>query len=588
MKTQSFAVRLVLMGALVALTACHANADDPAGQAGELEDPVRRQNAIENISRLYTQAMTRARDQHEGEDARAIETVTNAEGSEAPGPKAIADATVAQLVTTYTDRSPTPADGLRILEILNEMQDPRGIPAFIEALEWRAEVSEEHAIRAAQALQRIDVPDDQKGNVITALSTNLARVEGSRGDDNRMRIAFIQALGHMEDNRATPALTQVMTRLSEDQSFLINRMAAEQLGALGDPAAVPDLIRSLFLFESNRPNMRMNDVAAQALVTIGRPAHEPLVELLNGGNDAANSIAENYIAAIARIDENAASQMDPVTVRVGESCYALGQLGFPEALDPILAQITPLTEMSVSDAEDADTQVLNRAHGCVIGLVSVNRSQADASRVRTALTDVYARLPKPMRPQLLVAMQHTYDPGLLPFLLEQARAEERELPDLRVLAVRSHAFIANRAEAAQLRTVIAAEPGPEDGGFRTNFEENNPALDTAQECDEDLACYIGKLGDDDAMVVRKAAYMIARYGRGNAEAVNALIEHIDHRDQYVRGDVLYALDWVSTSGSPEAVEAIDTVRRTEEGRSSWNQIKDLAMAIRARLLARAG
>src|SRR5690606_26435709 len=108
------------------------------------------------------------------------------------------------------------------------------------------------------------------------------------------------------------------------------------------------------------------------------------------------------------------------------------------------------------------------------------------------------------------------------------------------------------------------------------------------ECDQNLACYIGKLDDANPTVVRKAAYMIGRFGRGNAEALAALIEHVDHNDVPVRGDVLYAIDWVATQGSPEAVAAIDRVKRAEEGRSSWNQIASLAMAVRARLQARSG
>jgi HEAT repeat protein len=585
MKRNHIASMLGAMGVAVGiLIGCHANPDDPAGQAEELEDPVRRENAIANLQRLYTQALAAA------EGDRSVESYTGDDGREKPGPKAIADASIEQLVATYTGHPEDSQNGERILNLLLEMQDVRAMPAFLEALEWRSEVSEQHAIIAAQAIERMDLPEDQKGAAIEKLSEALDRVQGSRGIDNRMRIHFIRALGDLNDTRATPILTKVATRLSEDQNFLINRMAAEEIGRIGDPEAVDDMIKALFLFAPNQPQMRMNDVAAQALVQIGRPALEPLVALLNGDNEQANRIANNYIEAIRRRDENAAAQMDPRTTVVGEACYALGQLGFREAIDPMMGQISPLTEMSVSDAmdDDADPQLANRAHGCVVSLVSINRADDEAARIRQALIDVYNRVPKQSRMQLLVAMQHTFDPGLLDFLHEQATTEERELPDIRVLAVRSYAFLANREEARRLQQVIDDEPGPEEGGFQQNFRENAPALATAEECHEDLDCYVGKLGDDDPMVVRKAAYMIARYGRGNAEAAAALIPHIDHRDQHVRGDVLYALDWVATEGSPEAVAKIDEVRETEEGRSSWNQIKELAMAVRARLQTRAG
>ena len=41
----------------LALWGCHADPDDAAGQAGELTDPVRRENALRNIQRLYSAAL---------------------------------------------------------------------------------------------------------------------------------------------------------------------------------------------------------------------------------------------------------------------------------------------------------------------------------------------------------------------------------------------------------------------------------------------------------------------------------------------------------------------------------------------------
>ena len=61
-------------------------------------------------------------------------------------------------------------DGLAILDLLYEMQDPRGLPALLEALNWRTEVSEQHAIRAAQTIEDIDVPSAERPGVISARS----------------------------------------------------------------------------------------------------------------------------------------------------------------------------------------------------------------------------------------------------------------------------------------------------------------------------------------------------------------------------------------------------------------------------------
>ncbi|MGE0787077.1 MAG: HEAT repeat domain-containing protein [Sandaracinaceae bacterium] len=581
----------LLGAATIALSAlfvgCHAKPDDPAGQAEELSDPVRRENAIANLQNLYTSRLAAA------DGDRSVETVQNDEGRDVPGPMGVANASVGALTQTYLDHPEDAQNGERILNLLLEMQDPRAMPAFLKALDWRAEVSETHAITAAQAIERMTLPDDQVEPAITAISSALERVQGSRGVDNRMRIHFIRTLGHLGDRRATPILTSVAMRIHEDQSFLINIMAAEELGKLRDPAAVPTMIKALFLFAHNRPDQRMNDVGAQGLVQIGRPSLEPLTQLLAGENEEANRIANNYVTAVRNANAEAGANMDPRTVVVGEACYALGQLGFRESIDPLLGQVTPLTGMATADIGETQRPEISRALSCVTSLVQINREDSDTPRLRQALMDTYSHIPEEWPPeapytsraQVLAAMQHTYDVGLLDFLHGIA-ANREELFDFRVVAFIAHVMIANRDEVGRDRAVIEAEP--EGSEVRQRLEEFLPAIETAQECNDDLQCYIGKLGDSNPMVVRKAAYMIARYGRGNAAALTALIEHIDHNNVPVRGDVLYAIDWVATEGSPEAVAEIERVRGVEEGRSSWNQIKELAMAVRARLSTRGG
>ena len=51
---------------------------------------------------------------------------------------------------------------------------------------------------------------------------------------------------------------------------------------------------------------------------------------------------------------------------------------------------------------------------------------------------------------------------------------------------------------------------------------------------------------------------------------------------------LYARDEGFDASFEALVAEIDRIREAEEGRSSWNQVKELAMAVRARLQARTG
>lgn len=314
---------------------------------------------------------------------------------------------------------------------------------------------------------------------------------------------------------------------------------------------------------------------------------------MRGENEEANRIAANYVRTVTQRAPEAGALLDPRTIVIEESCFSLGQLGMREAIDAMLQHVTPLTSMEASAAnmDESNRQTYSRALSCTTSLVQINREESDTPRLRRTLIDVYQRIPEEWPPeapgasrsQILAAMMHTYDPGLLDFLHGIA-ADRQGLPDFRVVAARSYSFLASGRDVARMRAIINAEP--EAGEIRQMFEQMNPALEAATECGEDVQCYVGKLGDSNPMVVRKAAYMIARYGRGNAPALAALIEHIDHDDVEVRGDVLYAIDWVATGGSPEAVAEIERVRTAEEGRSSWTQIQSLAMAVRARLMAR--
>jgi HEAT repeat protein len=267
-----------------------------------------------------------------------------------------------------------------------------------------------------------------------------------------------------------------------------------------------------------------------------------------------------------------------------EAGHALGELGLREAIPTLIA------ESRFTDDTDDNTKAIAGARrmGAAIGLARIHRDPGDDQTVREAIQAVYQKADKEPRMQLLRAMQHLFDPGVQPFLLTVARTPEDELPDIRVIALNAFSLLANAAEAQQARALIEHEPGPEDGGFKTTFtEQNDKALTAAAECNEDLACWIRKLGDRDKEIRTKAAYMIARYGRGNASAITALVGKLDDPEETVRGDVLYALDFVADHGSPEGAAKIMDMKAHEEGRAIWAHVKPLALPTAGRLRLRA-
>jgi HEAT repeat protein len=540
---------------------CHAAEDDPKGQAGELSDPVRRENAIFNIKAIYTETLAQ-----NGGDRNSADV------------EAVADVTVGPLTQTYLDYPEDRINGLAILDLLYEMRDPRSIPALIEALNWRTEVSEDHAIRAAQTIQGMDVPPAERPKVIEALARSLERITDARSEDNKMRVAMIRALGSLKDKGATDILTTIATKQDEKQNFLINRLAAQQLGELRDPAAIPSLIKCLFLFASNRPDLRMNDVAAEALILIGRPSLKPLLGVLDGTDATANAIAKQYIDAVKARRPDLANKMTLRQVTGGEASFALGALGFSEALEPLLRE-----------AASSDTP---RKLNAAIALVRIDVPAADEERVRSTLRKVYGELPKgyagiAMRGQLLAAIAHTYDPALMPFIFEQV-VDKMANPELRLIAAQNYALLANKAEAAKLSEAIANEPPSEAGGYREKFEEHRPLLELASECDTSVDCWVSKAASADNGKARKGAYMLGRYGSGNGKAIDALVGQLGSDDLGVRLSALMALDRIADKGSSAAVSKIDELRTREEGQSVWTRFRVEALPIQARLRSRGG
>jgi len=540
---------------------CHAAENDPKGQAAELSDPVRRENAIFNLKAIYTEKLAAS-----GGDRSSPEV------------KSVADVIVDPLTQAYLAYPEDRINGLAILDLLYEMEDPRSLPALIEGLNWRTEVSEDHAIRAAQTIQSMEVPAAERSKVIQALARSLERITGARAQDNKMRVALIRAIGSLKDKGATEILTSIATKQDEKQNFLINRLAAQQLGELRDPSAIPALIKCLFLFAPNQPDLRMNDVAAEALILIGRPSLQPLLAVLAGKDSTANAIAKEYIDAVKARRPDLATEMTVRQVTGGEASFALGALGFSEALEPLL-----------QEASSSDTaRKLNGA----IALMRIDVPAAQKDRVRSTLKQVYGELPNDfagiaMRGQLLAVIAHMYDAEMMPFIYAQV-VDTKTNPELRLIAVGHYALLANKTEAANLSQAIANEKPSEEGGYREKFAENKPLLDLANECDSSVDCWISKVGSTEPSKARKGAFMLGRYAAGNDKAVDALVTQLGNDDLGVRLAALMAVDRIAVKGSPAAVAKIDELRTREEGQSVWTRFAREALPIQARLRSRAG
>lgn len=549
---------LVVPLCLAWLVACGGDPNDAADQAENLAEPSKRIEAVDNLSRLYSQALA----DHDGNRAD-------------PAVKAIADASIEALSTAYIATRQDNQVGYRVLQLIQQMRDPRSIPALAAALDWRREVNESHAVAAAQTLRDLEVPPGKRGEVIAALMKGFDKITTDRPQDQLIAKAIVEALGSLNDHVATEPLTRIAMREGSPLNFLINRLALMQLAKLGDQAAIPAFIKALF-FRSADLRFGMEDVAIGGLVRIGAPSLQPLLGLLAGTNAEANAAAATQVAALTTAGQTGMTAEGLVKQR---AVSALGALGRPEAFDPILAE-TRSTD-------------LHRKVTAAGSLLSLTLNPAQTTQAREAVIATINSLPATSmeglsaRAALMSQALNTFDPGWLPFLLTQVRDREAH-PDVRLVALQTYAFIANKQEAIDASTILSTEPTSADGGQKERFAALLPIVAAANACDVDVTCWLGKLRDNDPLVIQKAAVMIGRLARGNQQAIDALVPLIGHAKAEVRIAALGALDRIAERGAPAAVTKIDELAEREDGQRVWSQVAAEALRVQNRLRARSG
>ena len=483
----------------------------------------------------------------------------------------VVDASIERLVATYIEHPEDHQNRTLIVRLLGEMEDQRALPALKAALDWKQELNEEHAVVAAQTLRRLSIGDQQKGEVIAALSDALGRVSGGRPVDNRMREAFMLTLGSLGDSRGSPALVRAATTSRAEQHFAFNRLALEQLARLSDPRAVPALLKALFLHAPSNPQLRANDVAAEALVRVGKPALQPTIDAMEGKNKEVAAAAKAYVSAVARAQKDVPSAGMEEVVLSAELGYVLGELGFAAAL-PVLVK------------ETNSSNALRRMNGS-IALSRLILPESQSEVVRTQLENAFESAEEPEhQAQVIAAMRHTYDAYFMPFYLARIAEVEERHAIVRLAAFEAAALLADRREALELKKWIkSARHDP----YRVKFEkEYAEALKTASECGRKAACWQEKLRDANQVVARKAAYMVGRLGALSPSTESALVEQLGNSSLELRVAALSALDRAALKGSPKAEKRIDELAATEEGREIWKNFKPVARRLQARLRAR--
>jgi len=416
------------------------------------------------------------------------------------------------------------------LEALARYLDPRTRPILLEALDY-TEDDFDRATIAAGALGDMKDPE--------AVPTLIKAAEKElpvKSRANNARIAAMRALVKIGDKRAVPTLMKILTTSADDQDFLLNQKAALALAEFRDPSSIPALIKGLFM--TGRGTGIFQECRL-ALVRIGPPAVDPLIQLLQEKNADIQDMAAKFKfeepppvgtpgvvphkAAILLGDLRAKKAVPALTARLHmkargdehrSALIALGYIASPPAVEAILA-----------DLKDAKTDPAERA------------SAADA-------------------------LYLSGDRRAVPTLLEVAKSGYvmtggQKASDLRASSAIALARIAGKDTYEPFKSLAEKETAVQ-GVFGSALDR----LQVANECDRDLGCYGKKLNDPSWERSEKAAFAIAFSGDSKKgvplllSAMKPITTMIPERYP-VHQAILFALARLGTKDCKECIEKLD-------------------------------
>jgi len=416
------------------------------------------------------------------------------------------------------------------LEALARYLDPRTRPILQEALDY-TEDDFDRATIAAGALG--DMKDTESVPTLIKAAEEELPVK-SRA--NNARIAAMRALVKIGDKRAVPTLMKVLTTSADDQDFLLNQKAALGLAEFRDPSSIPALIKGLFM--TGRGTGIFQECRL-ALVRIGQPAVDPLIQLLQEKNADIQEMAAKFKfeepppvgtpgvvphkAAILLGDLRAKKAVPALTARLHmkargdehrSALIALGYIASPAAVEAILA-----------DLKDAKTDPAERA------------SAADA-------------------------LYLSGDRRAVPVLMEVAKSGYvmtggQKASDLRASSAIALARIAGKDTYEPFKSLAEKETAVQ-GVFGSALDR----LQVANECDRDLGCYGKKLNDPSWERSEKAAFAIAFSGDSKKgvplllSAMKPITTMIPERYP-VHQAILFALARLGTKDCKECIEKLD-------------------------------
>jgi HEAT repeat protein len=416
---------------------------------------------------------------------------------------------------------------------------------------------------------------------------NTVDLTGTDSASNMMNKELAGALGEIGDPKAVPVLMKLLKardnftrveavealgrmrspeavepliQLASDEGVepFLNKKAIEALGQIGDARAVPTLLR---MMTKERRGVSFHGESAFSLFQVGQPAADALLAVLEDKDEELSRWAEQNHINPASYSFKAAQVLGQLREHRAEGTL-MRQLAFKHE-DPRIQAIVRMYS--------ADALARMRSAAAVKPLAAM-AAEPDAS-VRQTYTYALVRLGgREALPALekAAAQGHWYarEVSIEGMTL---LGDERELPVLEKLAAAEPARTAAECEA------VGGE-GCEDpaalGQKRAEaIAKHGKRLEAAKACGTDTGCWVKKLEDADKGVVERAAMEV---GRGRSAAhVGALLGRMTETNLDARQALILGVEWLledtkeAAAPARSALPALEKQLAEEKGRTEF-------------------
>ncbi len=579
---------------------------DPEFLLDQMHDRPWRESALKNIKELFNDTM-----QENGNDL------------ENPKVKELTKILVPGLIDGFNKWNRDKFNRKTVIELLAQMNDPASVPVYLQALDLEEAVDASMFSVAANAVQRQNVEEalPELLKAFNKITTARDRRPGApfTAEENVIAQSIISSTTSIvvkhpttpHRGKVVDALVQIVDTPDTLQELRLNMKAMKGLGRIGDPAAVPVLIRGIAMKGERQP-VGLGQIAFASLQQI-HDRDAVVTGILNFGlqKDAA------FNKAFEKEIKNDAAMKNP-TWYIQQAVDFLGTLAYPSP------KVIQYLEDELNHAEpDAADETASKIKGLPVnfapeGWATMRRNWAAVALAKLGhkplLGVIQKRLVfdkkgkvKTLQLQAEEAVGYIRALGLLlypkescPIMLEVSRAGDDSMRDksfYNASLICGNEFIKDMKKAHKKINCdkIIEDRFPEGASEDEEKQARNECdimkkritgymdrIKFGNECGNDLDCYLKVIGEHTNKNVERAivtAFRIARDDPSKREAVvKVLSDNLNNPSKVAIQASVRSLDLLTPEGGEDLVKKIQEVYKEFARQSTY---KDRARLLEA-------